>query len=129
MYGAFRPASLDEYVLWLNGYVAHRGVPTQYLNCSFLQFGRILYVTGLFSLDAEEGAEARYIIVTAGAKLAPSRRSLGRNVLLFAAFHTSLDKDSAPFHRTSQPAGFALKCPGASYSTYACCTLHLMMIQ
>lgn len=85
MHGNFRPATLEEYIKWLNGYMARGGRPTHYRENTSFQAGDFLYVTGIFFLRGEGGAMSRNIIVDKGAtlKLIDPRRDFGHNCLFY----------------------------------------------
>ncbi|HYG84469.1 MAG TPA: hypothetical protein VD907_06365 [Verrucomicrobiae bacterium] len=94
MYGNFRSAVLDEYITWLKGYMNQGGVPTHYHDFSFLQFGRVVCVTGMFGLENER--PPLHIIVEANGKLDPRKSDVGHHTLLYLSKYESEDRKGSP---------------------------------
>ncbi len=84
MRGHFRPATLDQYIEWLRGFLGQDGKPTHSYRYRFqTDARRFLYVPdGVFTLYHETGSAARVVIVADGAQKNPLG-GLGQNVVMF----------------------------------------------
>jgi hypothetical protein len=66
------PATLDQYLAWLDGYVKRGAIPTHFYNYPFSGFTFALSNI-MVNSDTEYGANSRSIVVSAGLRVACTR--------------------------------------------------------
>lgn len=110
MKGKFQPATLEQYIKWLRGFLQKGGRPTVYYRYLFEVAARdFLYVPGgVFRLHGELGADARRLIVARGAQKDPVG-GVGDNTVMFLDGFTLLS--ARPFAPIYSDPGF-LGLPG-----------------
>src|SRR6266496_199429 len=78
--GNFRPATLEDYLQWLRGYLrSRRNTPTHYRDFPFKRMN-FLFAEGVLDLKGEAGSSARCVIMGEVASLTPKSK-LGHNTL------------------------------------------------